>query len=127
MTLKSEAGFSIIILPHNIGAFPNKVKLKNIDLKIGDEVYTTPETKTWVHLPPSDVFIGIPAGHVNGKGITKIREGRYKVNRIEISFTMEIASFDDRYNEKQLFVYEVDVRGDDPFVFFRPEWIKNNA
>jgi len=67
----------------------------------------------------------MPAGHINETGVTSIREGRYKINRIELSFTMETISTENKDGEVKYFCYEINVLGVKPQAFFRPEWVKN--
>lgn len=67
----------------------------------------------------------MPAGHINENGVTRIREGRYKSNRVEVGFVVETTSVENRFTENKSYVYEIDVLGATPQVLFRPEWIKN--
>ena len=120
-----KLGCIVSILPKNIGSHPCKAKLTNIKLSIGDESYSTPDNKEWLLLAPSGVGILMPAGHVNEVGVTKIREGRYKKNRIDISFSLETTSIENKFSEAKNYCYEIDVLGETPQALFRPEWAEN--
>ncbi|EPU2898192.1 hypothetical protein ACVU7V_004200 [Vibrio vulnificus] len=122
---QDDSGFSISISPKNIGQKPCKAKLKDIKLIIGDEIHTTPCNRDWLIIAPSGVHMAMSAGQVYDCGVTKIREGRYKKNRIEICFSLEKQSVENSFNETTTYFYEVDVRGERPQVLFRPEWAKN--
>ncbi len=122
--IPEKLGCIVIIIPSNVGQHPCKVKLTNIRLHIGDETYQTPDTKDWILLASHGVGIQMPAGHVNEIGVTNIREGRYKQNRVELAFVMTTTSMEDKYEESKSFAYEIDVRGEKPQALFRPEWKK---
>lgn len=122
--LHEKLGCTLSILPKNIGSYPCKIKLKNILLKIGDEVYGTPETQNWILLATEGVGIQMPIGHVNDKGITRVREGRFKINRIEVSFNLETISMEGKYQETNPFTYEINVLSENFQVLSRPEWNK---
>jgi hypothetical protein len=124
-TIPGKLGCIVSIHPQNIGGHPCKAKLKNIQLTIGDESYFTPDNKEWLLLAPSVVGIFMPAGHVNEIGVTKIREGRYMKNRVELSFSLETTSIENKFNETKKYYYEIDVLGETPQALFRPEWAEN--
>jgi len=119
-----KLGCSVSIMPNNIGAHPCRAKLTNILLTIGDETHTTPDTKEWLLLAPSYVRLQYPAGYVSEVGVQKIREGRYKSNRVELAFDMETISMEGKFREKTSIAYEIEVRGNTPQAILRPEWIK---
>jgi hypothetical protein len=120
--ISDKLGCVVTILPTNIGSHPCKVKLSEIKLTIGDEAYNTPETRDWLTIAPHGVSTQMPAGHVNEKGVKNIREGRYKKNRIELSFLMKTISIEDKFEESRTFIYEINVLGEKPLSLFRPEW-----
>ena len=120
--IPEKLGCIVSIIPSNIGQHPCKAKFTNIRLHIGDETYQTPDNKDWLLLAPHGVGIQLPAGHVNETGVTKVREGRYKQNRVELTFVMTTTSMEDKYEESESFAYEIDVRGEKPLALFRPEW-----
>jgi hypothetical protein len=94
-------------------------------LHIGDESYDTPETKEWLLLAPQGVGVQMPAGHVNELGVSKVREGRYKKNRVELCFVLETTSIEGKFTERKSFSYEIDVLGEHPQALFRPEWCED--
>jgi len=120
-----KLGCVVSIIPKNVGSHPCKIKICNIYLTIGDETHTTPETKDCILVGPHGIGIQIPAGHINENGVTRIREGRYKSNRVEVGFVVETTSVENKFTEKKSYVYEIYVQGGTPQVLFRPEWIKN--
>jgi hypothetical protein len=117
-----KLGCVVSLIPKNVGSHPCKVKLSKITLHIGDESFDTPDTKEWILLAPQGVEIQMPAGRVNDIGVSKIREGRYRKNRIEVSFLMRTISIEDKFEETRSFAYEIDVLGEKPQALFRPEW-----
>lgn len=123
--IPEKLGCVVSLIPRNIGPHPCKIKLSKINLHIGDESFETPDTKEWILLAPQGVGVQMPAGHVNDNGVTKIREGRYRKNRIEVSFVMRTISVEGKYEEVKSFAYEIDVLGERPQALFRPEWNLN--
>ena len=119
-----KLGCVVSIIPRNIGPHPCKAQLSQILLHIGDEAYETPDTKEWLLLAPQGVGVQMPVGHVNDIGVSKIREGRYRKNRIEVTFILSTTSIEGKFPEKKSFGFEIDVLGEKPQVFFRPEWGK---
>jgi hypothetical protein len=110
------------IIPRNVGPYPCKLKLSAIRLHIADEAYETPDTKDWILLGSQGVGVQIPAGHVNEIGVAKSREGRYRKNRVELSFTLHTTSVEGKFAESKSFMFEIDVLGEKPQALFRPEW-----
>ena len=120
--LPEKIGCIVSLVPKNVGAHPCKIKFSKITLHIGDESFETPDTKEWILLAPQGVGIQMPAGHVNDAGVSKIREGRNRKNRIEVSFQMRTISMEGKFEEAKSFAYEIDVLGEKPQALFRPEW-----
>ena len=120
----NSKGFGVSIAPRNIGPHPCEFMLTGIRLIIGDENYETPSMSAWLLLAPHGVEIRVPAGHVNEIGIGKVRESRFKSNRVEVSFTLHTRSVEKRFAETTSISYEINVLGDVPFALFRPEWQK---
>ena len=123
--IHNQEGCIVSIAPTNVGSHPCIAKFKEIFLHIGDESHSTPETKEWILLAPHGVGVLIPAGHVNETGVTKIKEGRYKKNRIELSFIMCTCSTEREFEKSESFSYEINVLGERPMALFRPEWKAN--
>ena len=111
-------GFSIDIIPRNIGSYPCEVKFSKIILYIGDEIYPTPDTKKWILIPPNVVKLIKPAGHINKNGISKIREKKYKKNKIKITYDMDVKSIVGRFKDNISYKYEIDVQGETAQVLF---------
>jgi hypothetical protein len=127
--IPDKLGCVVSIIPCNIGPHPCKAKLSKIQLQIGDETYETPTTQEWFLLAPQvtqGVGIQMPAGYVNELGVTNIREGRYRNNRIELSFVMTTCSAEGKFEEIKSFAYEINVLGERPLALFRPEWISDD-
>jgi hypothetical protein len=120
--LPEKLGCVVSLIPKNVGPHPCKIKLSRITLHIGDEAFETPDTREWILLAPQGVGVQMLAGHVNDVGVSKIREGRYRKNRIEVSFLMRTISIEGKFEEAKTFAYEIDVRGEKPQALFRPEW-----
>jgi hypothetical protein len=118
--------FSLAIVPRNVGPHPCKAKLERITLQIGDESYETPSHKEWVLLASggSDLATMTPAGSINETGVTKVRENRYRSNRIELSFVMHTSTIDGGFTESTSHAYEILVAGTAPLAVFRAEWVK---
>ncbi len=120
--MQESLGCVASIVPRNVGPHPCLFKLTKIRLHIGDETYETPDMKEWMLLAPQGVGIRMPAGSVNETGVKKIREARYKKNRIELSFVLHTTSIENKFNESKSYSYEVNVLAEAPQLFFRPEW-----
>ena len=118
-------GCVLSIQPCNIGSHPCKAKILDTKLRIGDEEHGTPDDQDWLLLAPSGIGVIKPAGHVNQLGVTKIREGRYRSNRIELTFKLETASTVGSFSESKNYAYEINVLGEKPQALFRPEWISS--
>jgi hypothetical protein len=123
--IQDSLGCIVSIVPRNVGPHPCLFKLSNIRLHIGDETYETPDVKEWMLLAHQEVGLRMPAGHVNELGVKRIREARYKNNRIEVSFTLHTTSIEKKFSESKSFSYEINVLGESPQVLFRPEWHKS--
>ena len=120
----NSPSFGVSIIPRNIGPHPCEFRLTDIKLTIGDETHGTPSLADWVLLAPQHLEVRVPAGHVNEVGIQRVREARYKSNRIEVSFIMLTRSVEKRFEDAKSFSYEINVLGEKPFAAFRPEWQK---
>lgn len=114
----------INIVPRNVGEHPCEFKLTNMRLHIGDETYETPNFEEWMLLAPKGVDKHVPAGYINEIGITKVRESRYKSNRINIEFDLHSRSVEQKFEETKTFFYEINVLTEKPIVLTRPEWQK---
>ena len=111
--------FDIFIVPRNVGEHPCEFMLTNIRLHIGDETYDTPNID-WMLLAPRGVEISVPAGYVNENGITRVREARYKSNRIKIGFDLHTRSIEKKFEEAKTIKYEINVLTEVPVVVTRP-------
>jgi hypothetical protein len=118
-------GCVLSIFPKNVGPHPCKVRFIDIQLHIGDETHRTPDIKEWIMLAQTGVDTHIPVGRINSNGVTKIREGRYKTNRVEVSFVLRAMSIEHKFSETKKFSYEIDVLSENPHAMIRPEWVKN--
>lgn len=120
--ITDSLGCTVSIAPRNVGPHPCKIKLSKISLHIGDESYQTPDNKEWILLAPQGVEVQMPAGYISDVGVKNIREGRYRKNRVEISFIMTSTSIENKFEESKSFAYEINLQGETPQAFFRPEW-----
>ena len=120
----NSPAFGIAVVPRNVGPHPCEFMLRDIRLHIGDETYETPNFKEWILLAPQGVEVRDPIGNVNEIGIQKVREARYKSNRIEVAFLLLTRSADKRFTETKAVAYDINVQGETPSVQFRPEWHK---
>jgi hypothetical protein len=123
--MQDSLGFLVSIVPSNVGPHPCRFKLSKIRLNIGDESYETPDTKEWMLLSSQRIKIRMPAGQVNETGVKKIREGRYKNNRIELSFILHTTSIEGKFGESKSFSYEINALGEKPEALFRSEWCQS--
>lgn len=119
-----SGGFNVFVIPHNVGSHPCEIQIADLHLHIGDETHDTPSMKEWVLAAHQVLGIKFPAGHVNSTGIQNVREGRFKSNRIEVSFSISERSMDGDFLKTKSISYEINVQGDTPSVVFRPEWHK---
>ena len=119
----NSAGFAVTVHVRDVGPHPCEFKLEDIHLQIGDETHDTPNIKEWL-LVAQGVGVRYPIGHVNDQGIRKIREARYKTNRIEASFSLIARSAEKKFERRESLAYEILVGGDTPVVVSRPEWRK---
>lgn len=125
--MQDHLGCTLSIVPCNAGPHPCFFKLSKIRLHIGDETYETPDTKEWMLLASQNVNVRMPAGRVNETGVKKIREGRYKNNRIELSFILHTTSTEKKFNESKSFSYEINVMSENPVALFRSEWCHDRS
>lgn len=117
--------FSVSVIPRNVGPHPCEFMLSNIRLHIGDESYETPSFKEWVLVAPQVMEVRVPIGSMNQAGIQRVREGRYKTNRIEVNFSLTTRATENRFITTKVFSYDISVQGETPVVQFRPEWHKS--
>jgi len=123
--IAGSKAFVIFVVPRNVGEHPCEFMLRNIRLHIGDETYETPNFDEWMLLAPKGVEIRVPAGIVNEIGITRVREARYKSNRIEIGFDLHTRSIEQKFEEAKTINYEINVLTEAPVVVTRPDWQKS--
>ena len=123
--IAGSKAFVVFIVPRNVGEHPCEFMLTNIRLHIGDETYETPNFDDWMLLAPKGVEISVPVGNVNEIGITRVREARYKSNRIEIRFDLHIRSIEQKFEEAKTINYEINVLTEVPVVVTRPGWQKS--
>lgn len=123
--IQDSIGCVVSIIPRNVGPHPCFFKLTKVRLHVGDETYETPDMKEWMLLGTAGMAVRFPAGHVNDNGVTKIREARYKSNRIEVTFLMHTTSIEHKFNATKAVAYEINVQGDQPQTLSRPEWEKD--
>lgn len=122
--IAGSKAFEVFIVPHNVGEYPCEFKLTNIRLHIGDEIYETPNLEEWMILAPKGIEMRVPGGYINEIGIAKVREARYKSNRIEIGFDLHIRSIEQKFEQTKTVNYEINVLTEKPVVLTRPEWQK---
>ena len=118
--VKDSTSVNVAIRPTNVGSFPCYEKVTNIRLRIGDDEYPTPDMQSWQLLGPTQggMRIDMPAGYINPTGVQRIREARYKQNRIELCFDYETMSVEKRFYEKNHSCCEINVAGETPLVLF---------
>ncbi|MCL8337732.1 hypothetical protein M9Y85_00220 [Pseudomonas mosselii] len=116
-----DHGYVMAVAPRNIGSHPCYVKLIGCVLNVGDEVYTTPDMKDWVPIGTGNLGISYPIGHISQLGIENIRQGRYRSNRVEVGFTLVSKSFDHGFETSKKYSFDLEVRGENAHVTFRPE------
>jgi hypothetical protein len=127
-TIEVEPGkteFHINIQPTNVGPHPCKIKVSSIELQIGDELFITPSHDLWTLIGAQGVGYRFAAGHINQIGIQNIRDARYTKNRVEIRFRLHSRSIEDEHEEMQPFLYELELRGPQPSIIYRPDLINN--
>lgn len=117
-------GFGVSVVPRNVGPHPCEFQLRDIHLLVGDETYHTPDFREWMLLAQG-VEVRVPVGHVLNIGVQRVREARYKSNRIEVRFTISTRSADRRFKKSEAVINEISVQGEVPVVHFRPEWRKD--
>lgn len=122
--LQGSLGCSTSIRPINVGSHPCKVKLTDIALQVGDETHTTPSNEDWLLIGSQGVGVTMPSGWINDVGVTNVREGRYRSNRIELRFVLHAVSTEGEHLSRTENCYEINVLGESPMVLFRPEWRK---
>ena len=110
------------VRPLNIGPHPCYIKLKSLQLQIGDELHETPSGQAWSLIGPNGAAYTFPVGHINEHGIEMVRSNRYRQNRIEVRFQLHAKSVDDEDVQIQQFIFEIEVK-DVPIAVSRPEWV----
>jgi hypothetical protein len=125
VAITGTGDFEIVAVPRNVGPHPCEFKLLDIRLHIGDETYETPAFKEWMLIAPQGMEVRVPVGRLNQLGIARVREARYKSNRIEVAFKLAMRSTEGRLESAKVVTYEVFVHGEVPFAAIRPEWSKD--
>ncbi|MFA7681667.1 MAG: hypothetical protein WCX61_01405 [Candidatus Peribacteraceae bacterium] len=98
----------------NKGTYPGMARISKASLKIGDEEHPTNFHQELI-LVPSERQLLAQLGHINAKGLRKIRGHEYQINRVEINLEIESKSINDKdYHYKTTYDFSVDVSGDEP-------------
>ncbi|MBT9265570.1 hypothetical protein KKQ10_11830 [Pseudomonas sp. MG-9] len=121
---EGEIVYVVSVRPFNVGPHPCFVMMTAVQLQIGDEVYETPSHKGWSLIGQSGAAYTFPVGHINQNGISAVREGRYRLNRIEVRFRLHSKSVDDTHKQDQQFIFEV-LAQNPPLAVIRPEWVSD--
>lgn len=121
-------GFIVSLAPKNVGPHSCEFMLKDIRLQIGDDKFEVPDFTDWQLLAPNNAVdpMRTPVGHINDQRIRKIREARYKLNRIEVSVSLLARSVEQRFEQVKLYIYEINVESETPVAISRPEWNKKS-
>lgn len=121
----ADSAYVIEIISKNVGMHPCNFKLTDINLKVGDEMHTTPSFSAWMLLGTVGAGIKYPAGYVNQVGVDRIRNNQNRNNRVELSFKLHTTSIQNQFESCQEHIFEINLLTDEPHVFSRPEWVKS--
>ena len=116
--------FHVVIQPANVGPHPCKIKVTEIVLRIGDEVFPAHQLHDWTLIGTNGISFNIDGGYISHMGVQYIREARYRQNRVELTFALQTRSIEDKNESLDRFLYEVEVRGTVPTVVYRPDLLR---
>lgn len=116
--------FHVVIQPVNVGPHPCNIKVSEILLRIGDEVFPGWAQHGWTLIGTNGLGFNFDGGFISPLGIQYIREARYSQNRVELMFTLHMRSMEDKNESLKKFLYEIEVRGDVPTVVYRPDLLR---
>lgn len=116
--------FHVIIQPVNVGPHPCNIKISEIRLQIGDEVFPGSAQHDWILIGTNGLGFNFDGGFISNFGIQSIREARYSQNRVEITFTLHMRSMENKNESSKKFLYEIEVRGETPSVVYRPDLLR---
>lgn len=106
--------WDFLILLVNQSNFPTTVKIKKMELIIGEDKYPS-ENALEIPLAPLARTVAIHIGHINELGIDKIRRKQYLSNECLIVIEFEYKPIDEQaFKYKRYSTFEVDVTGDNP-------------
>jgi hypothetical protein len=122
--IKKEEEWSFYIILINKGTFPGIAKITKSILKIGDEIYPTVFNQETV-LSPEEKKKIFPIGHINKNGLEKIRNHKYRINRVEIIIESESKAIGDKkFLYKTNYEYEINVENEKPIIKIITELLK---
>lgn len=114
------APFAVFVEPKNVGPHPCRVKITDVELQVGDDLYPSPSQRAWTMIGPTSGGFTFHCGSVHGLGITNIQQGRYRTNRVELRLTVQSMSAEDKHQQSESYAFEIDVRGAEPVIFAKP-------
>lgn len=116
-SIPGKPGCAVFIVPNNVGSCKCKVKLSKIRLCIGDEAHDIPDTN-WITLNMAGV-VRVPAGYASEADVKKIQQNNFSKGHIELFYTVETKSMEDRYQESKPYILGINVSGERPVARFR--------
>ncbi|MGA3287786.1 MAG: hypothetical protein ABSD46_10200 [Bacteroidota bacterium] len=115
-------GFWIMLI--NKGTFPGIARISKAILIIGDETYPTIFDTETVLVPEEKKKL-FDIGHINKKGLDKIRGHEYRNNRAEIIVQCQAKAIGDKnFLYETHYKYEINVQGEKPVIRIISESLK---
>jgi hypothetical protein len=116
-----DTRYHLLIQPANVGPHPCNIKVSEIRLRIGDEVFPGWANHDWTLIGTNGLSFNFDGGFISQLGIQNIREARYVQNRIELTFTLHMRSMENQNESQKDFLYLIEARGDTPAIVYRPD------
>lgn len=118
---KQLGGWIFFALIKNSGTYPALVRVKKTLIRIGDEEYPS-EIKNEIIVAPETAKKSAMIGSIYESGIQKIRNNKYKKNRVEIEFEIESKPLGDKKMKYKSYAnYEINIDGEKPNIILITE------
>lgn len=119
---KEQGGWLFFALLINKGTYPGTMKVEKTVMRVGDEEYLS-EVKNKIFISPGESKKTALIGSIYNKGIQKIKNHEYRLNRTEIEIEIKSGELgSDKLKYVTKCVYQVDVSGEKPLITLIEEY-----